>query len=188
MFEALKLDDIPLQQICSHIDKTIQYIYFGFECQRFTNIKEGMFLSAKKTIMIFSSSYTIGLLPEAYCGLRMRRECRDRFPRHCGLAIPPCITALCVTHVPWCMVGSLTNGFLWSLWCGNRFRYYRRMHNLQLCLSCKGLVCYIRLIVFMTEFWNFKVRNNQIGECIHKIKADIYVEPHRSDILKHISN
>ena len=23
----------------------------------------------------------------------MRRECRERFPRHCGLAIPPCITA-----------------------------------------------------------------------------------------------
>ena len=25
----------------------------------------------------------------------------------------------CVTHVPWCMPGSLTSGFLWSLWRGN---------------------------------------------------------------------
>ena len=27
------------------------------------------------------------------CRLRMRRECRERFPRHRGLAIPTCITA-----------------------------------------------------------------------------------------------
>ena len=27
------------------------------------------------------------------CGLHMRRECRERFPRHHGLAIPTCITA-----------------------------------------------------------------------------------------------
>ena len=27
------------------------------------------------------------------CGLRLRRECRKRFPRHHGLAIPTCITA-----------------------------------------------------------------------------------------------
>ena len=26
----------------------------------------------------------------------------------------------CVTHVPWCMLGSLTNGFLWSRWQGKR--------------------------------------------------------------------
>ena len=36
----------------------------------------------------------MGLLPDTQnCGLRMRRECRERFPRHCGLAIPACITA-----------------------------------------------------------------------------------------------
>ena len=35
----------------------------------------------------------MGLLPDTkHCGLRMRRECRERFPRHCGLAIPTCIT------------------------------------------------------------------------------------------------
>ena len=27
----------------------------------------------------------------------------------------------CVTHVPWCMPGSLTNGFLWSRWWGKTF-------------------------------------------------------------------
>ena len=28
----------------------------------------------------------------------------------------------CVTHVPWCMLGSLTSGFLWNLWWGKRSR------------------------------------------------------------------
>ena len=28
----------------------------------------------------------------------------------------------CVTHVPWCMPGSLTSGFLWSRWRGIRSR------------------------------------------------------------------
>ena len=40
-----------------------------------------------------------GLLPDTQnYGLRMRREFRERFPRHRGLAIPTCITARAVTH------------------------------------------------------------------------------------------
>ena len=32
---------------------------------------------------------TMGLLPDKLiCGLRMRRECRELFPRHRGIAIP----------------------------------------------------------------------------------------------------
>ena len=42
----------------------------------------------------------MGLLPDKqHCGLRMRRECRERFPRHRGLAIPTCITARALMHV-----------------------------------------------------------------------------------------
>ena len=37
----------------------------------------------------------------------------------------------CVTHVPWCMLGSLTSGFLWIQWWGKRSRHSRRMHNPQ---------------------------------------------------------
>ena len=43
----------------------------------------------------------------------------------------------CVTHVPWCMPGSLTSGFLWSLWPRKRFRHSRCMHNLQFYVSGK---------------------------------------------------
>ena len=41
----------------------------------------------------------------------------------------------CVTHVPWCMPGSLTNGFLWSRWRGKRSRHSRRMRNPQCYVS-----------------------------------------------------
>ena len=43
----------------------------------------------------------------------------------------------CVTHVPWCMPGSLTSGFLRSRWRGKRSRHSRRMRNPQFCTSGK---------------------------------------------------
>ena len=58
----------------------------------------------------------IGLLPDTCkCGLRMRREWRECFPRHRHQRKPPVsgpgvLQGTCVTHVPWCMLGSLTRG------------------------------------------------------------------------------
>ena len=43
----------------------------------------------------------------------------------------------CVTHVPWCMPGSLTSGFLWSRWRWKRSRHSRRMRNPQFYVSGK---------------------------------------------------
>ena len=43
----------------------------------------------------------------------------------------------CVTHVPWCMPGSLTSGFLWNRQRGKRSRHSRRMRNLQFYVSGK---------------------------------------------------
>ena len=37
----------------------------------------------------------------------------------------------CVTHVPWCMPGSLTIGFLWNRWRGKRSRHSPRMRDPQ---------------------------------------------------------
>ena len=44
---------------------------------------------------------------------------------------------MCVTHVPWCMPGSLYSGFLWSRWQGKRSRHSRRMRNPQFYVSGK---------------------------------------------------
>ena len=43
----------------------------------------------------------------------------------------------CVTHVPWCMPGSLTRGFFLSRWRGKRSRPSRRMRNPQSYVSGK---------------------------------------------------
>ena len=48
----------------------------------------------------------------------------------------------CVTHVPWCMPGSLTSGFLWIRLRGKRSRHSRRMRNLQFYLSGKRSMAY----------------------------------------------
>ena len=60
------------------------------------------------------TQYTMGLLPDTQnCVLRMRRECRERFPRHriqmkSLVNDPGMHHGTCVTHVPWCMSRSLT--------------------------------------------------------------------------------
>ena len=43
-----------------------------------------------------------------------------------------------VTHVPWCMPGSLTSGFLWNRWRGKHSQLSRRMRNPQFYVSGKG--------------------------------------------------
>ena len=53
----------------------------------------------------------------------------------------------CVTHVPGCMLGSLTSGFLWNGWREKRSRHTRRTRNPQLCVSGKrpmspGVYCW----------------------------------------------
>ena len=60
--------------------------------------------------------YTMGLLPDTQnWGMRMRRECQKRFPRHRVQrkpidSDPDMHHGTCVTHVPWCMSGLLTRG------------------------------------------------------------------------------
>ena len=67
-------------------------------------------------ISCHSGSDAMGLLPDTLnCGLRMRRECRERFPRHRPqrkplVYDPGMHDGTCVTFVPWCMPGSLTRG------------------------------------------------------------------------------
>ena len=43
----------------------------------------------------------------------------------------------CMTHVSWCMPGSLTSSFLWNPWWGERSRHSRRMRNPQFYVAVK---------------------------------------------------
>ena len=51
----------------------------------------------------------------------MRRECRERFPRPPQVSDPGMHHSTCVTHMPRCMPGSLTSGFLWNRWLEKTF-------------------------------------------------------------------
>ena len=71
-------------------------------------------MSSAMSPTILSNMAIMGLLPDTWnCGLRMRRECRERFPRR-RLQRKPLVSdpdmhhGTFVTHVPWCMLGSLT--------------------------------------------------------------------------------
>ena len=73
--------------------------------------------------------------PLATCGkLRVARA-----PGMSGMFSPPLRVSdpamhhgTCATHVPWCIPGSLTVGFLWSRWRGKRSRHSRRIHRRQI--------------------------------------------------------
>ena len=86
----------------------------------------------------YNGKQAMGLLSDTQNpGLRMRRECQERFPRH-RLQRKPLVSdpgmhhGTCVTHVPWCMSGTLNRGGG-----GNRSRHSRRMRNAQFYVSGK---------------------------------------------------
>ena len=67
----------------------------------------------------------------------MRRECRERFSRPQGVSDPDMHHGTRVTHVPWCMLGSINRGFLWNRWRGKCCRRSRCMRNPQFYVSGK---------------------------------------------------
>ena len=80
------------------------------------------------------------LIPWASCQIRKIAGCACA--GNAGKVSPPQRVSdpelhhsTCVVHVPWCMSGSLTSGFLWSQWRGKLSRHSRRMRNLQFCVS-----------------------------------------------------
>ena len=48
----------------------------------------------------------------------MHLGCWERFLPPPRISDPDMHRGTCVTHMPWCMPGSLTSGFLWSWWRG----------------------------------------------------------------------
>ena len=61
-----------------------------------------------------------------------------------------------IRHMPWCMPGSLTSGFLWSRWWKKRSQHPRRMHNPQFYVSSK------KTIVYNGKRCSSKHRNEQL--------------------------
>ena len=79
----------------------------------------------------------------------------------------------CVTHVPWCMSGSLTSGFLWSRWRGKRSRHSRRMRNPLFCVSGKRSMdemCKAKVGRFVAELYD-RSEIRQAHQCLSNFKA-----------------
>ena len=60
----------------------------------------------------------------------------------------------CLTHVPWCMPGSLTSGFLWIRWREKRSWHSRCMRNSQFYVSVKRPMLYpfcLLLVILCTK-------------------------------------
>ena len=67
----------------------------------------------------------------------MHRECRERLYPPPWDSDPVMHHRMCVTHVPWCMPGSVTSSFLCSRWRGKRSRHFRCMGNTRFNISGK---------------------------------------------------
>ena len=91
-------------------DKLHRLKYIPELCLWFTRIYAFLWVLGLSLHLVYLN---MGVLPETQnSGLRMRRGCRERFPRHRFhsklLVSDPDMHH--VTHVPWCMSGSLNRG------------------------------------------------------------------------------
>ena len=70
-----------------------------------------------------------------------------------------------MTHVPWCMPGSLTSGFLLIRWWEKRSRHSRRMHSPQYCVSGKRpMIKYL---------WREQQRSSEAIQVSHPARSDL---------------
>ena len=96
----------------------------------------------------------------------------------------------CVTHVPWCMPGSLPSGFLWSRSRGNRSRYSRRMRKSLFYASGKRPMtsvcfgdgqkytyqwknCRIWITKSTRDYW-YKIKRSKPIWCVYFVWYDVY--------------
>ena len=84
--------------------------------------------SIKNDTTLFQITACRGSGGKPWASCQMRKIASAHAPGMPGTFSPPPRVSdpdmhhgTCVTHVPWCMPGSLTSGFLWSRWWGKTF-------------------------------------------------------------------
>ena len=109
-----------------------------------TNVKYIRGTKDKCVLMIHSVLMNVTLELYVYGHEPLTRYAKLRVAHAPGtFSLPPWVSdpdmhhGTCVKHVPWCMPGSLTSGFLWNRWRGKRSRHSQRMRNPQFCVSGK---------------------------------------------------
>ena len=82
-----------------------------------------------------------------------------------------------VTHVPWCMPGSLTSGYLWSRRRGKRSRHCRRIRNPQFNVSGKRPIGHLATN-FSGTWMNMKclfLLKNTLENLVYKIATRLFM-------------
>ena len=69
-----------------------------------------------------------------------------------------------VTHVPWCMPGSLISSSPWSRWLGKHSRHSRCMRYLQFCVSGKRPMAWRRVgkTHYLNRWWSRSLVPNNV--------------------------
>ena len=91
----------------------------------------------------------------------------------------------CVTHVPWCIPGSLSSGFLWSRWREKCFGHSWPMRNLQFYVSGKRPMELSNSDSTLTwptplYYWNSNDADSEIPiscgcECVHNTNQYLFI-------------
>ena len=79
------------------------------------------------------------------------------FPPPPRVSDPDMHHGTCLTHVPWCMPGSLTSGFLWSRWRGKAFPAFPAHAQpaiVRIWQEAHGDTCWkTRCVLFLASKW-----------------------------------
>ena len=79
------------------------------------------------------------------------------FPPPLQVSDPDMHHGTCVTHVPWCMPGSLNSGFLWSRRVGETFPAFQKEYmERHICYAWGNLERYLfRPVISVKSVWRF---------------------------------
>ena len=134
---------------------THTYIYIHYSLYIYKYIKKGLFIVA------------------LWCHGPLARYVKFRVAHAPGMpgtfSPPPLVSdpdmhhGTGVTHVPWCMSGSLTSGFIWSRWQGKRSRHSRRMRNPKFHVSGKRPIWHHRTWSTLVPLPKPMLINHQCG-------------------------
>ena len=99
------------------------------------NISERICLRRNVSYCIANTDIAIILVYLRHVNVNILHTSEYALPGTCppppGLSGPDMHQSMRVTHVRWCMPGSLTSGFLWSQWRRKGSQHSRRMRNPQ---------------------------------------------------------
>ena len=131
----------PLPYVCSmRNDIDARYIELRRHSLTLVNERQTMIILYKQ----FSFNHSLSLNSGPRASYQIRKIAGCACAGNAGNVFPPPRVSdldmhhgTIVTHVSWCISGSLTNGFLWNRWRGKRSRHSRRTRNPQFYVSGK---------------------------------------------------